>query len=48
MLATILDPTSGVAIVLQVLIILGALLLGTRYGGIGASSSSTTPLSSQE
>ncbi|WP_293771792.1 anaerobic C4-dicarboxylate transporter [uncultured Corynebacterium sp.] len=35
MLATILDPTSGLAIILQVIIILGALLLGTRYGGLG-------------
>ena len=35
MLASLLDPTSGVAIVLQIIIILGALLLGTRYGGLG-------------
>lgn len=35
MLASILDPTSTIAILLQILIILGALLLGTRYGGIG-------------
>lgn len=35
MLASILDPTSAVAIVLQVIIILSALLLGTRYGGLG-------------
>lgn len=35
MLASILDPTSTIAIVLQILIILGALLLGTRYGGLG-------------
>ena len=35
MLASVLDPTSAVAIVLQILIILGALLLGTRYGGLG-------------
>lgn len=35
MLATILDPASGLATVLQVIIILGALLLGTRYGGLG-------------
>ena len=35
MLASVLDPTSGLAIVLQIAIILGALLLGTRYGGLG-------------
>lgn len=35
MLAAILDPTSVVAIVLQVIVILSALLLGTRYGGLG-------------
>lgn len=35
MLATVLDPTSGIAIALQILIILGALLLGTQYGGLG-------------
>lgn len=35
MLASVLDPTSGVAIILQILIILSALVLGTRYGGIG-------------
>lgn len=35
MLASVLDPTSGFAIILQILIILSALVLGTRYGGIG-------------
>ncbi|MCP1386637.1 anaerobic C4-dicarboxylate transporter [Corynebacterium sp. TA-R-1] len=35
MLASILDPTSGIAIALQILVILSALLLGTRYGGLG-------------
>ncbi|KXU16809.1 anaerobic C4-dicarboxylate transporter [Corynebacterium sp. HMSC06D04] len=35
MLASVLDPTSVVAIVLQVIVILSALLLGTRYGGLG-------------
>lgn len=35
MLASVLDPTSGLAITIQILIILSALLLGTRYGGIG-------------
>lgn len=35
MLASVLDPTSGVAIALQVVVILSCLLLGTRYGGIG-------------
>ncbi|KXB54840.1 anaerobic C4-dicarboxylate transporter DcuB [Corynebacterium sp. DNF00584] len=35
MLASILDPTSGLAIVLQIIVILSALLLGTRYGGLG-------------
>lgn len=35
MLATFLDPASGPAIVLQILVVLGALLLGTRYGGLG-------------
>ncbi len=35
MLASILDPTSGIAIVLQILIILACLLMGTRFGGIG-------------
>lgn len=35
MLASVLDPTSGIAIILQILIILSALVLGTRYGGIG-------------
>ena len=35
MLASVLDPASVVAIVLQVIVILSALLLGTRYGGLG-------------
>ncbi|GGG73565.1 anaerobic C4-dicarboxylate transporter [Corynebacterium pelargi] len=35
MLSGILDPTSGVAILLQILVILFCLLLGTRYGGLG-------------
>lgn len=35
MLSSILDPTSGLAIVLQIIVILSALLLGTRYGGLG-------------
>lgn len=35
MLASVLDPASAVAIVLQVIVILSALLLGTRYGGLG-------------
>ena len=35
MLASLLDPSSGVAIVLQILVILGCLLMGTRFGGIG-------------
>lgn len=35
MLASLLDPTSGLAIVLQIIIILSALLLGTRFGGLG-------------
>ncbi|MFV8395525.1 anaerobic C4-dicarboxylate transporter [Corynebacterium hindlerae] len=35
MLATILDPTSAIAIVLQIAVVLFCLLLGTRYGGIG-------------
>ena len=35
MLASVLDPTSGIAIVIQVLIILFCLLRGTHYGGIG-------------
>lgn len=35
MLASFLDPTSGIAIVLQILIILTCLLMGTRFGGIG-------------
>ncbi|WP_151530081.1 MULTISPECIES: anaerobic C4-dicarboxylate transporter [Corynebacterium] len=35
MLSGFLDPTSTLAIVLQVAIILFCLLLGTRYGGIG-------------
>lgn len=35
MLASLIAPDSAVAIVLQILIILGALLLGTRYGGLG-------------
>lgn len=35
MLASIIAPDSVLAIILQILIILGALLLGTRYGGIG-------------
>ena len=35
MLASVIAPDSILAIVLQVIIILSALLLGTRYGGIG-------------
>ncbi|MDK8762992.1 anaerobic C4-dicarboxylate transporter [Corynebacterium sp. MSK218] len=35
MLASLIAPDSILAIILQVIIILGALLLGTRYGGIG-------------
>jgi hypothetical protein len=35
MLANVIAPDSVLAIVLQVIIILSALLLGTRYGGIG-------------
>ncbi|MBM0261807.1 anaerobic C4-dicarboxylate transporter [Corynebacterium macginleyi] len=35
MLANVIAPDSILAIVLQVVIILSALLLGTRYGGIG-------------
>lgn len=35
MLASLLDPTSGVAIILQVLIILTCLIMGTRFGGMG-------------
>lgn len=35
MLASVLAPDSVLAIILQIVIILGALLLGTRYGGIG-------------
>lgn len=35
MLASILDPSSAIAIVLQVVVVLSCLLLGTRYGGIG-------------
>ena len=35
MLASLIAPDSAVAIILQIIIILGALLLGTRYGGIG-------------
>ena len=35
MLASVIAPDSNLAIVLQVIIILSALLLGTRYGGIG-------------
>ncbi|MCZ9308707.1 anaerobic C4-dicarboxylate transporter [Corynebacterium uberis] len=35
MLASVLDPTSVLAIVLQVLVILSCLLVGTRFGGIG-------------
>lgn len=35
MLATVLAPDSVLAIVLQVVIILVALVLGTRYGGLG-------------
>lgn len=35
MLATVLSPDSGLAIVLQVIVILAALLMGTRFGGLG-------------
>ena len=35
MLASVIAPDSILAIVLQIIIILSALLLGTRYGGIG-------------
>ncbi|ACP32912.1 anaerobic C4-dicarboxylate transporter [Corynebacterium aurimucosum] len=35
MLASVIAPDSVLAIILQIIIILGALLLGTRYGGIG-------------
>ena len=35
MLANVIAPDSVLAIVLHVIIILSALLLGTRYGGIG-------------
>lgn len=35
MLASVLEPTSTVAIVLQVVVILACLLRGTHYGGIG-------------
>lgn len=35
MLASVIAPDSVLAIILQIVIILGALLLGTRYGGIG-------------
>ncbi|QGU02783.1 Anaerobic C4-dicarboxylate transporter DcuB [Corynebacterium kalinowskii] len=35
MLASILDPASTVAIILQIAVVLFCLLLGTRYGGIG-------------
>ncbi|MDY3126508.1 MAG: anaerobic C4-dicarboxylate transporter [Corynebacterium sp.] len=35
MLASILDPASGIAIVLQITITLGCLLIGTHFGGIG-------------
>lgn len=35
MLASFLDPTSAVAIVLQIAVVLGCLLLGTRFGGLG-------------
>ncbi|GJJ38061.1 hypothetical protein CULCOIPH003_06920 [Corynebacterium ulcerans] len=35
MLATILDPMSGFATSIQVILILACLVLGTRYGGMG-------------
>ena len=35
MLATLLDPASVVGIVLQALVVLSCLLLGTRFGGLG-------------
>lgn len=35
MLASVIAPDSVLVIILQIVIILGALLLGTRYGGIG-------------
>ncbi|CAB0599497.1 anaerobic C4-dicarboxylate transporter [Corynebacterium diphtheriae] len=35
MLASILDPTSGIALLLQITVILSCLVLGTRYGGMG-------------
>lgn len=35
MLASVLDPTIAIAVILQVAIILACLLMGTHYGGIG-------------
>lgn len=35
MLFSVLDPASGVAIVLQAAVVLGCLLAGTRFGGMG-------------
>lgn len=35
MLASVLDPSSTIAIILQIAVVLFCLLLGTRYGGIG-------------